>query len=57
MNELSKILEIPSITTEHYREVFGPTVNDFNLTGRVFQKRYLLFIIIFILFSYSFKIL
>ena len=40
INELCKTLEIPVITTEHYREVFGPTVPDFNLTGRVFQKRF-----------------
>jgi hypothetical protein len=42
MNQVCKTLEIPVIVTEHYREVFGPTVSELKLEdngGRVFQKR------------------
>ncbi len=49
VHELSKVLDIPTITTEHYREVFGPTVPDFTLTGPVFQKRFLKIFVVFLL--------
>ena len=39
MYNLSKMLSIPSITTEHYSKVFGKTVPDLAIDTPVFQKR------------------
>jgi hypothetical protein len=43
VHQVCKTLEIPVIVTEHYRDVFGPTLSEFKLEegngGRVFQKR------------------